>query len=131
MEKINMIKKKPVVIIALLMVLVLSLCACEPDFVGNKYKTKNKYVLSFSVLNKTEKEELYLEKGDGLEVSIELTEGEVSLLISSPEGEEYYKGNGLSNGKFTVTVERDGRCRIWVTGDDAKGSLSFKRIKAE
>ena len=45
-----MIKKKPVVIIALLMVLVLSLCACEPDFVGNKYKTKNKYVLSFSAL---------------------------------------------------------------------------------
>ena len=86
-----MIKKKPVVIIALLMVLVLSLCACEPDFVGNKYKTKNKYVLSFSALNKTEKEELYLEKGDGLEVSIELTEGEVSLLISSPKGEEYYK----------------------------------------
>ena len=124
-------KKSFVVIIAALLSLTFFLCACEPAFLGNKMKTKNEYVLSFSALNRTEKEELYLEKGDGLEVSIELTEGEVSLLISSPKGEEYYKGNGLSNGKFTVTVERDGRCRIWVTGDGAKGSLSFKRIKAE
>ena len=126
-----MIKKKPVAIIALLMVLVLSLCACEPDFVGNKYKTKNKYVLSFSALNKTEKEELYLKKGDSLEVKIELTEGEVSLLISSTKGEEYYKGSELRNEEFTVVAERDGRCRIWVTGEKAKGSLLFKRIKAE
>ena len=124
-------KKSFAVIIAALLSLTFFLCACEPAFVGNKMKTKNEYVLSFSALNRTEKEELYLEKGDGLEVRIELTEGEVSLLISSPEGEEYYKGNGLSNGKFTVTVERDGRCRIWVTGEKAKGSLSFKRIKAE
>ena len=124
-------KKSFAVIIAALLSLTFFLCACEPAFVGNKMKTKNEYVLSFSALNRTEKEELYLEKGDGLEVSIELTEGEVSLLISSPEVEEYYKGNGLSNGKFTVVAERDGRCRIWVTGDDAKGSLSFKRIKAE
>ena len=124
-------KKGFAVIVAALLSLTLLLCACEPDFVGNKYKTKDKYVLSFSALNKTEKEEMYLEKGDGLEVRIELTEGEVSLLISSPEGEEYYKGNGLSNEEFTVTVERDGRCRIWVTGEKAKGSLSFRRIKPE
>ena len=124
-------KKSFAVIIAALLSLTFFLCACEPDFVGNKIKTKNKYVLSFSALNRTEKEELYLEKGESLKVRIELTEGEVSLLISSTEGEEYYKGSELRNEEFTVVAGRDGRCRIWVTGDGAKGSLSFKRIKAE
>lgn len=124
-------KKSFAVIIAALLSLTFFLCACEPAFVGNKMKTKNEYVLSFSALNRTEKEELYLEKGDSLKVKIELTEGEVSLLISSTEGEEYYKGSELRNEEFTVVAGRDGRCRIWVTGDGAKGSLSFKRIKAE
>lgn len=124
-------KKSFAVIVAALLLLTLFLCACEPDLVGNKIKTKNKYVLSFSALNKTEKEELYLKKGDSLEVKIELTEGEVSLLISSTKGEEYYKGSELRNEEFTVVAERDGRCRIWVTGEKAKGSLLFKRIKAE
>ena len=85
-------KKSFAMIIAALLSLTFFLCACEPAFVSSKMKTKNEYVLSFSALNRTEKEELYLEKGESLKVRIELTEGEVSLLISSTEGEEYYKG---------------------------------------
>ena len=111
-------------------VLLLS-AACKADFVGNKIKTSDKYLLSFYALNTTEKETLGLKEGEKLSVRIELTEGEVSLLVQNRgnEGDALYRGNGLQNESFTLICKESGTYSIEATGKAAKGKLLFEKIK--
>lgn len=111
-----------------------SLSACKASFVGNKIKTSERFLLSFAVLNSTQKETLRLEKGEKLSVSVELREGEVSLLVQKrgeKNGEALYRGNGLQNESFTLVCAESGTYLIEVTGKDAKGKLNFQKLGGE
>lgn len=123
-------KKKLFVLAALLAASVFLFAACEADFVGNKIKTGNRYVLSFSVLNTTEKETLNLKKGQTLKVSLSLEAGTVSLKIGRKDKTAIYNGNDLSeNAQFGLTVPDNGRYLIYVGGKGAKGKVTFEVTK--
>lgn len=107
--------------------LIALLCSCGyPDFVGNKIKKQHEYLLEFSALNREEKQDIEFNAGDEIQVQISIDEGDVSLSIYIKSGNEYiYRGNGLKNEKFSVTVQNSGRYVIAVKGEKAKGKVKL------
>lgn len=126
-------KKKTVSVTSVLLLFlctVFLLNGCKADFVGNKIKTKDRYLLDFSALNTTEKETLSLQSGEKFSVKVELETGEVSLLIVPKDGgETLYRGSGLQNEEFVLTAKESGKHSIEVTGSEAKGRLVFEKVK--
>lgn len=123
-------KKKTFASLALLLCAVFLLSGCKADFVGNKIKIKDRYLLEFSVLNTTEKETLSLQSGDNLSVKIELEEGEVAVsVVPVNGGEALYRGSGLQKEEFSLTAKESGKYSIEVTGKEAKGRLVFEKIE--
>lgn len=120
-------KKKLFAFFALLLAVLFCFCACKADFVGNKIKVGNKYTLSFSVLNKTEKETLNLKKGQTLKVSLSLEQGSVSLKIGKKDKLVIYKGTDLfESADFALEIPENGRYLIFVGGKQAKGKIVFE-----
>lgn len=107
--------------------LIALLCSCGyPDFVGNKIKKADEYLLEFSALNREEKQEINFNAGDEIQVEISIDEGEVSLSIYVKGSNDYiYRGNGLKNEKFSVTVQNAGRYVVSVKGEKAKGIIKL------
>lgn len=122
-------KKKTLAFLALALVFLFALSACEADFVGNKIKIKNRYTLSFSVLNHTEKETMNLKKGQKLNVTLTLEEGTVSLKIGRKDKPLIYKGTDLESASFCVIAPDTGRYIISVSGNGAKGKAEFEVSK--
>lgn len=122
-------KTKKLISLCLVFCAVFLFASCKANFVGNKIKTSDKYLLSFLVLNGTEKETLNLKKDDELSVKAEISEGEVSLLVAPKGGEKLYRGTLVQNESFTLVCKESGTYTIEVTGDGAKGKLVFEKIK--
>lgn len=123
-------KGKRLISLCLVFCAVFLFVSCKANFVGNKIKTKDRYLLSFSVLNGTEKETLNLKKGEELSVSAELKSGEVSVFVGRKSGENaLYRGNGLKDEEFTLVCTESGTYSIEVTGKNAKGKLVFEKVK--
>ncbi len=108
--------------------LIALLCSCGyPDFVGNKIKKTDEYLLEFSALNREEKQEINFNAGDEIQVEISIDEGEVSLSIYIKGSNDYiYRGNGFKNEKFSVTVQNAGRYVVAVKGEKTKGKIKLK-----
>lgn len=121
-------KKRFVILLVLTLAVVFVFSACEPDFVGNKIKRGNEYSLSFSVLNRTEKETLSLKKGQELNVSLTLEKGTVSLRIGRKDKPAIYTGTDLESADFAVVVPENGRYIISVSGKGAKGKAEFDAV---
>lgn len=93
-------KKSCFVFCALTLAFIFVLSGCKADFVGNKIKAGNKYTLSFSVLNRTEKETLSLKKGQELKVMLALEEGTLFFEIGQKDKAAIYKGTDLESAEF-------------------------------
>lgn len=119
-------KKRCFAFCALTLVFIFVLSGCKADFVGNKIKAGNKYTLSFSVLNRTEKETLSLKKGQELKVMLALEEGTLSFEIGQKDKAAIYKGTDLESAEFSVSVPESGSYTISVTGKGAKGAARLE-----
>lgn len=87
-------KKRCFAFCALTLAFIFVLSGFKADFVGNKY------TLSFSVLNRTEKETLSLKKGQELKVMLALEEGTLSFEIGQKDKAAIYKGIDLESAEF-------------------------------
>ncbi|MDO4380062.1 MAG: hypothetical protein Q4D20_04225 [Clostridia bacterium] len=122
-------KEKRLISLCLVFCAVFLFASCKADFVGNKIKTKDRYLLSFAVLNGTEKETLNLKKGEELFVKAEIPEGEVSLFVAPKGGKTLYRGTLVQNESFSLVCTESGTYSIEVTGKNAKGKLVFEKVK--
>ncbi len=122
-------KTKRLISLCLVLCTVFLFASCKANFVGNKIKTSDKYLLSFAVLNGMQKETLKLKKGDELSVKAEISEGEVSLFVAPKGGETLYRGTLVQNESFTLVCKESGTYTIEITGNSAKGKLIFEKAK--
>lgn len=122
-------KTKRLVSMCLVLCTVFLFASCKANFVGNKIKTSDKYLLSFAVLNGTEKETLNLKKGEELSVTAEISRGEVSLFVVPKGGKTLYRGTLVQNESFILVCNESGTYTIEATGKNAKGKLIFEKVK--
>ena len=102
---------------------------CSPDNVFDRNKVSNagRFYMEYSILNKQEDTVMKLRPGDQLQVEIAQTKGSVDVMIGMDGEEPIYEGNGLIEIGFTLTVGKTGDYHIFVTGNKAKGYVSFER----
>lgn len=94
--------------------------------VFNRNRTNNQLILEYSILNRTESHSMELKEQTIVNVIIENTSGRVDILVADATGQEIYRGDNATSGKFSLKIPKTDTYRFSVTGKKAKGSVSFK-----
>ena len=71
--------------------------------------------------------DLSLEAGDALDVAVVSTSGTVSVNIQKEGAPPLYAREDVPTGQFSLEIPEDGEYNITVTGEQARGSVSFVR----
>lgn len=117
--------KKQLCILCFL-ILVLSLTACKSDFDGSRTGNDSAFVMDYKVLNKTDSQDLTVEKGDTIHAELIVEGGSLSVQIQKEDEAPVYEEEDVSfSDKFDIYIEESGTYTVSVTGEKAKGSVSF------
>lgn len=107
-------------------ILVLSLTACGADFDGSRTGNNNEFVMDYKVFNKTDSQDLIVEKGDTIHAEIIVEGGSLSFKVQKDDEAPVYEGTDVSSSdEFDIDIEESGTYTASVTGKKAKGSVSF------
>lgn len=83
--------------------------------------------MDFKEWSSKNKCELSLNKGDVLQIKVDMEDGEIGLMIRGENGTELYTGNNLKSIKFTVTVPETDRYITYITGKNVTGKVIVKK----
>ncbi len=107
-------------------ILVLSLTACGTDFDGSRTGNNNEFVMDYKIFNITDSQDLIVEKGNTIHAEIIVEGGSLSFKIQKDNEVPIYEGIDVSSSdEFDVDIEESGTYTVSVTGEKAKGSVSF------
>lgn len=107
-------------------ILALSLTACGADFDGSRTGNNNEFMMNYKVFNKTDSQDLIVEKGDTIHAEIIVEDGSLSFRIQREDEVPVYEGEDVSfSDEFDIDIEESGTYTVLVTGEKAKGSVSF------
>ena len=109
---------------ALALTLFLSGCSA-PTFNGSRTGNDIQLLMEYTVLNTTDGQTLSLEAGDTLDVAVVSTSGTVSVNIQKDGEPPLYAQEDVPTGQFSLEIPEDGEYSITVTGERARGSVSF------
>lgn len=108
------------------LILVLSLTACKSDFDGSRTGNESAFVMDYKVLNKMDSQDLTVEKGDTIHAKLIVEGGSLSVQIQKDDKAPVYEGEDVSvSDEFDIHIEESGTYTVSVTGENAKGSVSF------
>lgn len=107
-------------------IMVLSLTACGVDFDGSRTGNHNEFVMDYKVFNKTDSQDLIVEQGDTIHAEIIVEGGSLSFKIQKDDEVPVCEGEDVSfSDEFDIDIEESGTYTVSVTGEKAKGSVSF------
>jgi len=106
---------------------ILTGCGISGIFNGNKVSYADSFRMDYSILNKQEDTVMELLSGDELQVEIAQMEGSVDVMIGMDGEEPIYEGSDLTEISFTLNIGKTGDYHVSVTGNKAKGYVSFER----
>ena len=122
----------PIVFLPLLMSIIIAISACS-ETKGSIVVLENPNGTGFTMdLKKWSLEnkcELSLNKGDVLQIEVAREGGKIALAVSGKKGSEPYTGNNLESGLFTVTVSETDKYDILITGKNATGKGTVKKVQ--
>lgn len=97
------------------------------DFIGNSYKVGNSITIEYQVLNTSETEEIDLKSGDTVQFDVTSESDRADITFGIKDAAPDYEGKSVESGSFTVTVHKDGRYVLTVSGSDAEGSVKLTK----
>ena len=108
------------------LILILPLTACGTDFDGSRTGNNTEFVMDYKVFNKTDSQDLIVEEGDTIHAEIIVEGGSLSFKIQKDKEVPVYESADVSfSDEFDVDIEESGTYTVTVTGEKAKGSVSF------
>ena len=117
---------KKFLLIVCTLALMVSLTGCDTKFDGSRAGSNSEFIMEYSVLNKTDTQDLLAKSGDTISAKIMVNKGSLSIKIQKDEEEPIYESNGISEStEFDVEIDKSGTYTVSVTGEKAKGSVSF------
>jgi hypothetical protein len=130
-RKINLkfrgiVMKKISLIILSILVFSIFIGCSRPSFNGSRTSNNKQFLMEYSVLNTTETSEMELKEGTIIDAEVESKGGRVNILVESINGGKIYTGENVGTGKFSLKIKKSDTYKFTVTGDNAKGSISFK-----
>lgn len=107
--------------------------AAISEFDGSRTGNESQLVLEYKMLNKTDSQELKLEKGDTVKFNVVNKSGSLAIVLCKEDGEVVYEGSMLVTSTFQVEIEESGTYTVSVTGKKTRGSVSVivERPQAE
>lgn len=111
----------------------LLLCGCllagcgMADFNGSRTGNDSQFLMEYTIFNTTDSQLLELKKGDKIHGEIEKKAGKLAVTIQQEGKEPILESRDMPSGSFDIEIEEDGAYRITVTGEKAKGSVSFTK----
>ena len=113
-------------ICALMLGLSLTACGNTPAFNGSRTGNDKEFIMEYSVLNTTDGQELVAETGDTINAKIVVKSGSLSIKMQKDDEAPIYEDSGITvSNEFEVEIDESGTYAITVTGEKAKGSVSF------
>ena len=117
---------KKALFLLLICILSLSLTACGTDFNGSRTGNDHEFAMEYTVLNKTDSQDLSAEAGDTIHAKLEVEKGSLSVKIQKGADDPVYEGTGIAlSDEFEVAIAESGIYTVTVTGDKAAGSIHF------
>lgn len=117
---------KKFLLIVYALALMVYLTGCDTKFDGSRTGNDSEFIMEYSVLNKTDTQDLIAKFGDTISGKIIVNKGSLSIKIQKDEEEPIYESNGISvSTEFDVEIDESGTYTVSVTGKKAKGSVSF------
>ncbi len=111
-----------------ILILIAAIGCSKPVFNGSRTGNEGQFIMDYSVLSRTENHEMKLQKGDIIAVEIVQNAGKLKLLVTDPDGKEIYRSDNAITSEFSLEIQTDGTYKFEVTGEKAKGSISFKVV---
>ncbi len=123
--------QKRIVSVLSILAIAISLCACgdKTEFDGKETVDDEHFDVEFSFLDTTFTHCIELDAGDSVDVSIENQGGNIAIKIQKDDEEPIYTGNHLPTSNFKVGIDDAGIYTMTLTGDNAKGHVTFTRDK--
>lgn len=117
---------KKILLVVCTLALMVSLTACGSKFDGSRTGNDSEFIMEYRVLNKTDTQDLIAESRDTISGKIIVNKGSLSVKIQKDDEEPIYENNGISvSNEFDVEIIESGTYTVSVTGEKAKGSVSF------
>lgn len=123
---------KRLFIISCLFTIAFLLSACGVEFEGSRLGNDSQLVMSYSVLNKAESQNLNANSGEVINANIIVDRGSLSVKIQKDGEVPIYENNNISESvDFDVNIEESGVYTVVVIGKMAKGSVDFEVVEKE
>ena len=82
--------------------------------------------MNYKIFNTTDSQDLIVEEGDTIHAEIIVEGGSLSFRIQKDDEVPVYESKDVSlSDEFDVKIEESGTYVVTVTGEKAKGSISF------
>ena len=118
--------------VSCLFAVVFLLSACGVEFEGSRLGNDSQLVMSYSVLNKAESQNLNANSVDVINAHIIVDGGSLSVKIQKDGEAPIYENNNISESvDFDVDIEESGVYTVVVIGKSAKGSVDFEVVEKE
>jgi len=119
--------------IVYVLTIVFSLSACgKSSFDGSRTGNDSQFIMEYKIFNTTDSQALLLQSGDTIRAEIVVDSGKVSIKIQKDSETPIYENNNLGTSEnFDVEIQESGTYKITVTGEESKGSVSFRKIAGE
>ena len=118
--------KKIIPSLTLVLILILSLSACNKKLVNGTIKQDEKeFTASYDLLDTNLSHSMEFKEGDKINVTLQNDSGRLDVLVTDPYDNTVYQGNNPDSGSFILEITKDGIYDFSVTGKNAKGSFSF------
>lgn len=101
------------------------------EFDGSRVKNADEYRLTYSAFSGSDSHELMLQAGDELCVAVQSEDGRLSLAIGIEGETPVYCGVDMDDASFVVGVDVDGKYRIDVSAEQAKGSVHVYKKESD
>lgn len=119
--------------IVYVLVIVLSLSACgKSSFNGSRIGNDSQFIMEYKIFNTTDGQSLLLESGDIIRAKVVVDSGKLSIKIQKDSDTPIYESDNIvTSESFDVEIQESGTYKITVTGEKAKGSVSFEKVAGE
>ena len=101
--------------------------SCQRSFVGNMKITFDSYHLDAEHMNGYEKHFVTLDKNKPVDIEMELEQGALEFVLTSPDGTVVYEGNGTVVSDFSINISQSGTYLVEVRAHDAKCVIDIKQ----
>ena len=86
---------KKIMTIFSVMLLIISLSACSPDFNGSRTGNDNQLIMEYTAFNTTDTQDLVVEAGDIIHAEIVVEDGHLSYKIQKDDEETIAESEGI------------------------------------